>query len=54
MELEEVCFNVSWNGDVHISFYVVPLDCEAEISLPSPVLFDLVIFPEGFEQVIDV
>ena len=54
LELEEGCFNVSRHGDAHISVDVVPLECEAEVFLPGPVLGDLVIFPEGFEQVISV
>ena len=53
-ELEEGCFNLSWHGGAHISVDVVPLECEAEIFLPGPVLGDLVILPEGFEQVIGV
>ena len=52
LELEEGCFNVSWHGDTHISIDVVPLECEAKVFLPSPVLGDLVIFLEGFEPVI--
>ena len=33
---------------------VVPLECEAEVFLPGPVLGDLVILPDRFEQVIGV
>ena len=54
LELEEGCFNVSWHGDAYISVEVVPLECEAEVFLPGPVLGDLVIFPKRFEQVIGV
>ena len=54
MELEEGCFDVSWHGDAHISVDVVPLECEAEVFLPGPVLGDFVILPEEFEQVISV
>ena len=54
MKLEESCFNVSWHGDAHISVDVVPLECESEVFLPVPVLSDLVILQEGFEQVIGV
>ena len=54
LELEEGCFDVSWHGDAHISVDVVPLECEAEVFLPGPVLGDLLILPEGFEQVIGV
>ena len=54
LEIKEGCFNVSWNGYAHISVDVVPLECEAEVFLPGPVLGDLVISPEGFEQVIGV
>ena len=54
LELDEGCFNVSWHGDAHISVDVVSLECEAEVFLPGPVLGDLVILPEGFEQVIGV
>ena len=54
MELEEGCFNVSWNGDTHIYVDVVPLECGAKLFLPGPVLGDLVILLEGFEQVIGV
>ena len=54
MELEEGFFNVYRHVDAHISVDVVPLECEAEVFLPGPVLGDLVIFPEVFEHVFDV
>ena len=54
LELEGGCFNVSRHGDAQISVDVVSLECEAEVFLPGPVLGDLVIFPEGFEQVVGV
>ena len=54
MELEEVCFNISWHGDTHISVDLVPLECVAKVFLPGPVLGDLVILLEVFEQVIGV
>ena len=54
LELEEGCFDVSWYGEAHISVDVVPLECEAELFLPGLFLSDLVILPEGFEQVIGV
>ena len=54
LELEEGCFDVSWHGDAQISVYVVTLECEAKVFLSVPVLGDLVILPEGFEQVIGV
>ena len=42
----------SWRR--YISVDVVPLECEAEVCLPGSVLGDLIILPEGFEQVIGV
>ena len=45
MELEEGCFNISWNEDAHIYVDKVPLECEAEVFLPCTVLIDVVIFP---------
>ena len=48
LELEESLFNVSCQVDDKISVDVVPLECEVKVFLPSPVLGDLVIFPEGF------
>ena len=54
LELEEECFNLYRHGDDHISVDVFPLECEAEVFLPCPVLGDLVIFSEGFEQVVGV
>ena len=54
LELEDGCFNLSRNGDAYFYVDVVPLECEVEVSLPGPFLGDLVILPEGFEQVIGV
>ena len=54
LELEEGCFKVSRHGDAHIFVDVVPLECEAEVFLPGPVIGDLVIFPEVSEQVFGV
>ena len=54
LDLKEGCFNGSWHGDAHISVDIVPLKSKATVFLPSPVLSDLVIPPEGFEQVIGV
>ena len=54
MEIEEGCFDISWHGDAHISVDVVLLECKAEVFLPGPVLGDLAIFPEGFEQAIGI
>ena len=54
MEPEEDCFKVSRYVDGHISVDVVPLECESEVFLPGTVLVNLVILPEGFEQVIGI
>ena len=54
MELEGGCLNIARHGDDHISVDVFPLECEAEVFIPGPVLGNLVIFPEGFEQVVGV
>ena len=54
LELKEGYFNISRNGNAHISVDVVLLECEAEVFLPCPILGDLVIFSEGFYQVVGV
>ena len=48
LELEEGCLDISRHGDTHIYVDVVPLEREAYVFIPCPVLGDCIILPELF------
>ena len=42
---------ISWHGDVQYACLVVPVQCEATVENPSPILCDLIFFFECMYEV---
>ena len=51
MKLVECLLYISWNGDVQYACIVVPVQCDATVETPSPILCDLVFFLECIDEV---
>ena len=53
-EASQCVFNVPGHGDVHLFFFVVPVNGEPNVSCACPVMVDCIVLFEGIHEVFDV
>ena len=53
-EARQCLFNVPWHGDVHLLFFVIPVNGEPNVSCARPFLGDCIVFFEGVHEVFGV
>ena len=50
-ELVEQLLYISWHGDVQYAFLVVPVQCDATVETPCPILCDFIFILECMYEV---